>query len=322
MVTINGRRVGQGYPVFFIAEIGINHNGSLPMALEMVEKAVSIGVEAVKFQKRDIATVFSPAELDKERDFDRSIIDNARERTMVEGKPRFVLPEKNWQRLDARGPTTNGDLKYALEFTEKDYDLINRQCLKLGVSWSASAWDGLSAHFINGFEDVAWLKVASACLTNRDLLLRVKAKGKPIFMSTGGSTLEQVGRAVEVLGPDNLVLLHCVSEYPPRDEDSNLMVMETLKRIYPQVPIGYSSHSRDIFPPLVATMLGACAVEVHLTLDRNLPGSDHQASLEPSELAELVRQVRRFETLRGDGVKRVLPGECATMAKLRRVDDL
>lgn len=322
MITVKGRRIGPGYPVFFIAELGINHNGSLEMALQLIEAAVAAGVEAVKFQKRDIPTVFTEEELEKPRDFDSSFIDNARKRTLIEGKPRLVLPEKNWQRLDAGGPTTNGDLKYALEFNEKEYDLINRKCLELGITWSASAWDGLSAHFINGFEDVEWLKVASACLTNRDLLSRVKAKGKPIFLSTGSSTLEQVKQAVEILGTENLVLLHCVAAYPPRDEDTNLVVMDTLRRIYPQVPVGYSSHAHDIFPAVSAAILGACAIEVHLTLDRNLPGSDQKASLEPAELTELVAQVRRFETLRGDGIKRILPVEQSTMAKLRRVNDL
>ena len=322
MITIKGRRIGPGYPVFFIAEIGINHNGSLEMALKMIEAAVKAGAEAVKFQKRDIPTVFTEEELDKPREFDPSIIANAKERMLIEGRPRLVWPETSWQRLEAGGPTTNGDLKYALEFDEKDYDLINRKCLDLGITWSASAWDGLSAHFINGFEDVEWLKVASACLTNRDLLKRVKAKGKPIFLSTGSSTLEQVIQAVKILGTENLVLLHCVAAYPPRDEDTNLVVMDTLRRIYPQIPVGFSSHAHDIFPAVVAAIFGACAIEVHLTLDRKLPGSDQPASLEPAELSELVRQVRRFEVLRGDGVKRVLPVEEATMAKLRRVDDL
>lgn len=321
MISINGRRVGPGHPVLFIAEIGINHNGSLEMALEMIEKAVAAGAEAVKFQKRDIPTVFTEEDLGKSREFDRTILENAKRRTMSGGHPRFVLPEASWSRLDSGGSTTNGDLKYALEFNEKDYDVVNKKCIELGVSWSASAWDGLSAHFINGFEDVQWLKVASACLTHRDLLERVKAKGKPVFLSTGGSSLEQVKEAVNILGTENLVLLHCVAEYPPSDEGTNLVVMETLRRIYPQVPVGYSSHSQDIFPPLAAAMLGACAIEVHLTLDRSLPGSDHKASLEVAELHDLVRQVRRFERLRGDGVKRVSSKEVETMSKLRRVKD-
>ena len=321
MIKIRERRVGPGYPVFVIAEIGINHNGSLPMALQLIDAAVVAGAEAVKFQKRDIPTVYSAEELAKPRDFDRSILDHAKARMLVEGKSRLVWPDENWRRIEAGEPTTNGDLKWALEFNEKDFDAINRHCLGLGITWSASAWDGLSAHFINGFEDVAWLKVASACLTHRDLLERVKAKGKPIFLSTGGSTISQIKESVSILGTENLVLLHCVAAYPPRDEDTNLAAMEPLRRIYPQVPVGFSSHARDIFPAVIAASLGACAIEAHLTLDRNLPGSDHQASLEPIELAELISQVRRLEVLRGDGVKTVLPDEAITMGKLRRFED-
>jgi len=321
MVTINQRRIGPGHPVFFIAELGINHNGSMKMALELLWAAKEAGAEAVKFQKRNVSIVYTSEELAKPREFDRSILDNALARHTIEGVQYDVFPPDIWAQIEAGGLLTNGMLKYALEFGEKEFDLIDQECHKLGLTWSASAWDGLSAHFVNGF-GVEWLKVASACITNRDLLERVKAKGKPIFLSTGSCTLEQVIQAVDILGTDNLVLLHCVAAYPPRDEDTNLVVMDTLKRIYPQVPVGYSSHSQDIFPPLAAAILGACAVEVHLTLDRKLPGSDHKASLEPAELAKLVEQVRRFEILRGDGVKRVLPTEEATMAKLRRVNDL
>jgi len=321
MISVKQRRIGPGYPCFFIAEIGINHNGSLPMALELVKAAVSAGAEAVKFQKRTVHLVYSPEELSRPRQFDQSFLDHARERREIESVRYEVMPEELWRTVESGGPTTNGMLKYALEFGEKEFDIINRTCEELGITWSASAWDGLAAHFVNGFEDVAWLKVASACLTNRDLLQRVKAKGKPIFLSTGGSSLGQVKEAVSVLGAENLVLLHCVVAYPPRDEDTNLMAMETLRRIYPQVPVGFSSHARDIFPAVIAASMGACAIEVHLTLDRNLPGSDHKASLEPAELSELVSQVRRLEVLRGDGVKNVLPEEVGTMKNLRRVTD-
>lgn len=316
MLSIGGRKIGPGYPVLVIAEIGINHNGSLEMAIELVEAAAKAGAEAVKFQKRTVPVVYTEEELRQPREFDRSILENALRRQTIEGVHYEVFPKEIPTEV-AEGKMTNGMLKYALEFGEKEFDLISRRCRELGIAWSASAWDGLSVNIINGF-DVPWLKVASACLTNRDLLERIGSKGKPVLLSTGGSSLSQVEQAVEILGTERLVLLHCTAEYPPADQDTNLLVMETLRRMYPQVPVGFSSHAQDIFPAVVAATLGASVIEVHLTLDRNLPGSDHKASLEPTELSELVQLIRRAETLRGDGVKRVTSGEVKTMEKLRR----
>lgn len=321
-VKINGRKVGSGHPCFFIAEIGINHNGSLDMAIQLIDVAVSAGAEAVKFQKRSIPIVYTSEELATPRNFDASIVHNAMTRMDIEGVAYEVFPPANLERLRSKGQTTNGDLKYALEFDTKEYDTIDRYCKEKGVSWSASAWDGQSAHFVNGFDDVCWLKVASACLTHRNLLERVKAKKKPVILSTGGSTVEQVQRAVEILGTEDLILLHCVAMYPPGDSDTNLLIMETLRRMYPSVPVGYSSHSTDVLPAIAAVAMGAVVIEAHLTLDQSLPGSDHKASLTPDQFATMVSDCRRVERLRGDGVKRVLPGEATTMKKLRRVDDL
>lgn len=320
-VKINGRAIGPGHPCYFVAEIGINHNGSLQMALQLIDEAVKAGAEAVKFQKRTVPVVYKPEELSALRVIDPSIIKNAMDRRVIEGIHYEVFPPENLVRLEQGGATTNGDLKYALEFGDKEYDIINQHSLKLGITWSASAWDGQSAHFINGFEDVAWLKVASPSLTHRDLLERVKAKGKPVMLSTGGSTLDQIQMAVKILGTENLILLHCVSLYPPRDEDINLLMMETLRRMYPSVPVGYSSHSVDIFPPVTAVAMGASVIETHITLDRNLPGSDHKASLSTEQFAEMVAMCRRVEAMRGNGVKTVLPGEVDVMKKLRRVSD-
>lgn len=321
-VKINSRSVGPGHPCYFVAEIGINHNGSLEMALDLVRVAKEAGAEAVKFQKRTVPLVYQPKDLSAPRTVDKSIIDNAMRRQVIEGVRYEVFPPESLYRLENGGETTNGDLKYALEFGSKEYDIINKVCLELGISWSASAWDGQSAHFINGFEDVHWLKVASPCLTHKDLLQRVRAKGKPVLVSTGGSTMEQVQQAIKILGRENLILLHCVSLYPPRDEDTNLLLMDSLMRAYPEVPVGYSSHSVDIFPPVTAVARGASVIEAHLTLDQNLPGSDHKASLNPNQFADMIKMARRVESMLGDGVKRVLPGEEATMKKLRRVDDL
>lgn len=323
-IKINDRSIGPGHPVFFIAEIGINHNGSCDMALRLIDQAVEAGAEAVKFQKRDVPVVYSPEELSKPRQFDPSIIKNAMDRMKIEGIEYPVFPPENLKRLlGTEDPvTTNGDLKYALEFGRKEYDLINTHCKENGITWSASSWDGQSAHFINGFEDVAWLKIASACLTHVDLLQRVRAKKKPVIISTGGCTIGQIEKAIEVLGLEDLVILHCTAEYPPVDNHMNLRFMEVLRTMYPGVPIGYSSHSTDILPPITAVAMGACIIEAHLTLDRNLPGSDHKASLTPDQFKEMVDQSRRIEAMKGTGVKQVWDGERKIMEKLRRVDDL
>ncbi|MFH1380614.1 MAG: N-acetylneuraminate synthase family protein, partial [Candidatus Omnitrophota bacterium] len=216
--------------------------------------------------------------------------------------------------------TTNGDLKYALEFGLKDFDTIDRYCREKGVLWYASAWDGISAHFINGF-NVPCHKIASACLTHTDLLKRVRSNGKPVILSTGGSSIEQILRAVEILGREDLIILHCVANYPPSDEELNMSVIHTLKRMFPGVPIGYSGHEFDNLASLVAASMGACMIERHITLDRNLPGSDHKASIEPHEMEDLVQQIRRIEKAVGDGLKRVLSSEVPVMRKLRRVKD-
>ncbi len=337
-VQIGGRKVGGGHPCFIVAEIGINHNGSLDIAKQLIDVAVEAGCQAVKFQKRDVETVYTEAELATPRQVDPSIIQHALDRSRVEGVRRRVLPDEALLRLKADpSRTTNGDLKYALEFGLKEFDLIEQYCLDRGIIWFASAWDGLSAHFMNGF-NVACHKIASACLTHKDLLIRVRSNGKPIILSTGGSTLDQVTKAVHILGTHDLVILHCVANYPCTDEEVNLRVMDTLREQFPGVPIGYSGHEAGILPSLAAVSLGACMIERHITLDRGLPGSDQKASLDPSQLTELVRQIRALESgdvemeelasrqtlevLLGDGFKRVLPSEVPVMKKLRRKDTL
>lgn len=322
-VKINGGMVGPGYPCFVVAEIGINHNGSLEMALQLIQAAAQAGANAVKFQKRTVNIVYSKEELNTPRVFDRSIVSNALKRCEIEGVHYEVFPGDSLARvMNPESELTNGDLKNALEFGLKEFDTINRLCKELNINWSASTWDGLSAEFINGFPGVHWLKIASACLTHRDLLVRARNSEKPIFLSTGGSTIEQIQKAVGVLGTNDLVLLHCVAEYPPPDEDTNLLVMETLRRMYPGVPVGYSSHSVDTLPPVIAVAMGASVIEAHLTLDKDLPGSDHKASLTPDQFGQMVRDIRRVERMRGNGVKVVLPGEFGVMKKLRRIDDL
>ncbi|MBX4211226.1 MAG: N-acetylneuraminate synthase family protein [Candidatus Yanofskybacteria bacterium] len=321
-VKIGSRLVGDGHPCFVIAEIGINHNGSLKIARQLIDVAVEAGCNAVKFQKRTVEVVYSQEELEAPRKVDPSIIQAARERSTLENVHYQVLSPEAIRRLEADpSATTNGDLKSALEFNEKAYDIIDQYCRERGILWSASSWDGLSAHFINGFNP-AFHKIASACLTNRDILKRVRDNGKPVILSTGGSTIEQIIKAVDILGREDLVIMHCVATYPSEDRELNLSVIHTLKRMFPGVPIGYSGHEKGIDPSVWAVVEGACIIERHITLDRKMPGSDQSASLEPHELKELVTKVRRYEEMRGDGVKRVYPGEETTMKKLRRRDDI
>lgn len=321
-VKIGNKWVGDGYPCFVVAEIGINHNGSISVAKQLIDAAVEAGCDAVKFQKRTVEIVYTPEELAKPRKVDPSIIKNAFDRMDIEGvRYDNVLPEDSIERLRRdSGDTTNGDLKYALEFNLKCYDIIDLYCREKGIYWFASSWDGQSAHFVNGF-NVPCHKIASACLTHADLLKRVRSNGKPVILSTGGSTMEQIEKAVEILGREDLVILYCVANYPCKDYEINLLVIETLKRKFAGVPIGYSGHEVGILPSVAAAVMGVCVIERHITLDKNMHGSDHKASLEPAEFKQMISEIFRFEKVRGDGVKRVLPSEIPVMAKLRRKVD-
>ncbi len=320
-VKIGNKWVGNGYPCFVVAEVGINHNGSLDIAKKLIDAAVEAGADAVKFQKRTVPIVYTEVELAKPRQVDESIIHNAIGRSVIEDTKWSVLPEESLARLkEDIANTTNGDLKYALEFGIKEYDTIDLYCREKGIMWFASSWDGLSAHFVNGY-NVACHKIASACLTHADLLKRVRSNGKPVILSTGGSTIEQIEKAVEILGREDLIILHCVANYPCEDHEVNLRVINNLQVVFPGVPIGYSGHERGILPSVAAASIGAAVVERHITLDKNMVGSDQKASLEPAEFKEMVSQIRRVEAVMGDGIKRVLPSEIPVMAKLRRKID-
>src|SRR3989344_3309377 len=322
VVRIGNKLIGPGYPCFMVAEIGINHNGSLEISKKLIDAAIAAGCDAVKFQKRTVNVVYSKEELNKFRKVDPSIIHKAFARMNIEGVEWEVFPDDSAvQRLrEDITNTTNGDLKYALEFNMKEYDIIDQYCQEKGIMWFASSWDGLSAHFINGF-NVPCHKIASACLTHSDLLKRVRYNGKLVILSTGGSSMEQIAKAVDILGREDLVILHCVANYPCKDDEINLNMIKTLKIMFPGVPIGYSGHENNTLPSLCAVAKGACMVERHITLDRNMPGSDHKASLEPAEFKHLVDEIRRLEVVQGNGLKKVHPSEEETMKKLRRIKD-
>lgn len=318
-ISIGNKTVGAEQPCFVVAEIGINHNGSVDIAKQLIDLAVKTGCQAVKFQKRTIGVVYSAEELAKPRSFDPSFIRHAMERTARYGYD--VLPKEAQARLAANPEaTTNGDLKYALEFNEPEYRDIDAYCKQKGIMWTASPWDLESVKFLAQF-DLPFYKVASASLTDMGLLRAVARAGKPVVLSTGMSTMEQVRTAVGLLGSVPTALLHCVSTYPAETEELNLRVIETLQAEFPDMVVGYSGHEKGHSPAVFAVVMGASIIERHITLDRTMPGSDQAASLEPFRLDLLTLEIRLWEKARGSGRKAVVPSEVAVMQKLRRVTD-
>ena len=283
-VRIGDRFVGVGEPCFVVAEIGINHNGDLELAEKLIDAAVAAGADAVKFQKRTIETVYSAAELERPR----------------------VSPFGE----------TNGDLKRGLEFGRSEYERIDLHCRTAGIMWFASCWDEDSVDLIAEFEPPCF-KIASACLTDVGLLRHHRKYRYPIILSTGMSTLKQIDEAVSTLGKDQLILMHSVSTYPASYEDLNLLAIRELGDRY-GVPVGYSGHEVGLAASLAASVLGACAIERHLTLDRAMWGSDQAASVEPHGFARLVRDIRAVSVALGDGEKKLLPNELSVLKRLRR----
>jgi len=284
-VKVENKRVGDGEPTFIIAEIGINHNGDINIAKKLIDMAVFAGCDAVKFQKRTIELVYTPEELARPRE-------------------------------NPFGPT-NGDLKRGLEFGEKEYQEIGSYCKQKDIIWFVSPWDVKSVDFLERF-DVPCYKIASPSLTDDELLKQIKSKGKPIILSTGMSTVEQIKHAVEVLGEENLILLHCTSTYPSKIEELNISVIPWMKKTF-DCPVGYSGHETGVVQSIIAVLSGANVVERHITLDRAMWGSDQPASLEPNGLNRMVRDIRLIPTCLGDGEKRVYESEKPIIQKLRKV---
>ena len=288
-VKVGSKLVSEISPTYLIAEIGINHNGDLKIAKQLIDEAIKAGFDAVKFQKRTVKTVFTPKELARPRD---SIFGN-----------------------------TNGDLKFGLEFDYNDFIEIDKYSKERGIDWFASPWDNESLEFLQEFDVVAH-KVASACLTDKELLKGMKATGKPVFLSTGMSNLDQIKTAVGLLDPENTILMHAVSVYPAKHEQLNLSWIEELKRNFPNIPIGYSGHEAGVMPSVIAVAkYGAVCVERHITLDRAMWGSDQSASLEPEGMKKVVRYIRSIPIVSGGGTKHVLSEEVPILEKLRRVKD-
>jgi N-acetylneuraminate synthase len=281
------RRVGAGYPVYITAEIGINHNGDVGNALALIDKAADSGCNAVKFQKRT---------------------------------PEICTPRDQWgiERDTPWGRMSYIDYRHQVEFGIEEYAAIDEHAKRRGIAWFASPWDIESVGFLQGF-DVPAHKVASACLTDDELLRRLRHTDRTIILSTGMSTMRQIRHAVEVLGSDNIILCQATSTYPAPPAELNLRMIHTLQAEFPNVPIGYSGHETGLQTTLAAVAMGAVLVERHITLDRSMWGSDQAASIEPHGLARLVRDVRVISEAMGDGVKRVYDGERTAMKKLRRV---
>ena len=284
-IKIGNTPVGDGAPCYIVGELGINHNGDLGIAKKLIAAAALAGANAVKFQKRTVDIVYTAEELSRPRE-------------------------------NPFGPT-NGDLKRGLEFDLDAYRHIDNHCREQGIAWCASCWDEASVDFIEQFSPPAY-KIASPCLTDDNLLQYHRRTGRPIILSTGMSTLGEVDHAVEVLGSEDLILLHTTSAYPAKLTDLNLRMIPVLRERF-GIPVGYSGHEVGLATSVAAAALGACMIERHITLDRAMWGSDQAASVEPQGLMKLVRDLRNVQLALGTGVKRVTEDEVPIMKKLRRV---
>lgn len=289
-VFLGNRWVGDGERTLTVAEIGINHNGSLTLALRLIEAAHAAGCDAVKFQKRT---------------------------------PELSTPRAQWDvvRETPWGSMTYIEYRHRVELARSDYAAIDSLCSELGILWFASCWDEPSVDFIEEFAPPCY-KAASASLTDLALLQRMRATGRPLILSTGMSNLAQIDAAVALVGREDLLLAQSTSAYPCPLDELNLRVIQTLQARYPDVPVGYSGHETGVIPSIAAVALGATFVERHVTLDRAMWGTDQAASLEIGGLSRLVQGIRDVEGALGDGEKRVYASEQGASAKLRRVRDL
>jgi YrbI family 3-deoxy-D-manno-octulosonate 8-phosphate phosphatase len=285
----NGRVIGKGQASYIIAEIGINHNGSLEICKKLIDEAVAAKADAVKFQKRT---------------------------------PEICVPKDQWgiMRDTPWGRITYIDYKRKTEFGIAEYATIDQYCKKLGIDWFVSAWDVPSVDFMERFDTILY-KLASASLTDFDLIQRILETGKPLMLSTGMSTMKEIEATMAFVNAFDenypLFIAHSTSAYPCSPQELNLKMIQTLEAKYPGIPIGYSGHETGLATTVAAVSLGATFVERHFTLDRAMWGSDHAASVEPQGLQRMVRDIRDVETATGDGFKRVYESELAPMKRLR-----
>lgn len=287
-IRVSDRKsIGHDQPAYIIAEIGINHNGSLELAKKLVEEAAAAGCDAVKFQKRT---------------------------------PELCTPRDQWnlQRDTPWGRMTYINYRHKVEFGYDEYAAIDKHCRERNIDWFVSCWDEPSVDFMEQFNPGVY-KFASASLTDHALIAKVKATGRPYILSTGMSTMNEIENTVEKFGTDNLIIAHSTSAYPCPPAELNLKMIHTLQQLYPGVPVGYSGHETGLATSVAAVAMGACFVERHFTLDRAMWGSDQAASVEPQGMHRLVRDIRDVEAAAGDGIKRVYESEMGALKRLRRV---
>ncbi len=286
-VKIGKQYIGDNYPVFVIAEIGINHNGSVELAKKMISGAVAAGVDAVKFQKRT---------------------------------PELCVPKDQWhlERDTPWGRITYIDYRKKVEFSKKEYVEIDKFCKQNNIMWTASCWDEPSVEFIEQFNP-PFYKAPSATLTDVDLLKKMQETGRPLIISSGMSTMENIHDAVIELDEKKLLIAHSTSTYPCKLEELNLNCIVTLKEKYVHIPIGYSGHEVGLAPTWASVVLGANFIERHITTDRAMWGTDQAASVEIGGFIRLVSNIRDIEKSYGDGKKRIFDSEIPIMKKLRKV---
>ena len=285
-IRTRDRFIGEGEPVYVIAEIGINHNGSMDVAKMLIDGATFAGCSAVKFQKRT---------------------------------PEKCVPRDQWfiERDTPWGRMSYIEYRHKVEFSRDQYAEIDAYCKAKGIDWFASCWDEESVDFIEQFAPPLY-KAPSASLTDLPLLAKMKSTGKPLIISTGMSSMDEIESAVAVTGTDNLLIAHSTSAYPCDIKELNLLMIKTLRERFPYVPIGYSGHETGLAPTWSAVSLGASFVERHVTIDRAMWGTDQAASVEVIGLHRLVRNIRDIEKAMGDGVKKIYPSEMSSRKKLRR----
>jgi len=286
VIEIDGTFIGNDYPVFIIAEIGINHNGDINLAKKLIDVAAVAGCNAVKFQKRN---------------------------------PDEAVPEeyKNVQRETPWGTMTYLEYRKKLEFWQDEYDQIDKYCKEKKFIWIASPWDISSINFLKKY-DLPAFKIPSALITDKEYLNALKQLDKPLFVSTGMAEIQLVKKVVDFLGEEKIILLHTVSSYPARPESVNLKVIKTYQEMF-ECPVGYSGHEVGLQITLAAVSLGAKVIERHITLDRSMWGTDQAASVEPVGLIRLTRDIRIIESAIGDGKKKILPEELEVERRLRKV---
>jgi len=288
-IAFGQRRVGAGHPTYVVAEIGINHNGSVELARQMIDAAAAAGCDAVKFQKRT---------------------------------PELCVPADQRERLRETpwGTMTYLAYRHRVEFDERAYRVLVEHCRERSIDWFVSCWDEASVDFMEAFSPIGY-KIPSAALTHGPLLARLRRTGRPLVLSTGMSTMDQIERAVALLDTTDLIICHATSTYPCALPELNLQMISTLRARFKR-PIGYSGHEVGLPTTVAAMCLGACLIERHITLDRAMWGTDQSASVEPRGFERLVKYIRDIEMAWGDGIKTVYESERTVMKKLRMVDAL